>query len=137
MRQKQTKIELSIMKQTVLTFSLIVAIIVSGVAQSVLPMKKVSLFKNSTCLISKEGQLKAKDGTLVLPVPSTALYGTFWIGASKENSLKSVIIKTDTLKISSKAKFNDQLLRANIGKDVSLILQYLMVLYLKSQIPAF
>jgi len=112
------------MKQTVLTFSLIVMIIISGIAQSVLPMKKVSLFKNSTCLISKEGQLKAKDGKLVLPVPSSALYGTFWIGAAKENVLKSVVVKTDTLKISSKAKFSDQILRANIGKDVSLILQY-------------
>ena len=107
-----------------LTFILLILFTIKGFSQSVLPMKKVSLFKNSTCLISKEGQLKAKDGKISLPVPSEALYGTFWIGASKENSLKNVIIKTDTLKTSSKAKFSDQLLMANIGKDVNLVIQY-------------
>ena len=60
------------MKQTFLTLSLIVMILFSGFTQSVLPMKKVSLFKNSTCLVSKEGQLKSKNGVFVLPVPSTA-----------------------------------------------------------------
>lgn len=111
------------MKQTILTISLIVAIIFSGMAQSVLPMKKVSLFKNSTCLVSKEGQLKSKNGAFVLPVPTTALYGTYWIGSAKENMLKSVVFKSDTLKTESKAKFIDQLIRANIGKDAVLILQ--------------
>ena len=98
--------------------------IFQGFAQTVLPMKKVSLFKNSTCLVSKEGSLKAKDGKLSLPVPSEALYGTFWIGASKDNSLKSVVVKTDTLKTKAKAKYSDELLKANIGKDVNLVLQY-------------
>ncbi len=111
------------MKQTILTFSFISMIIFSSRAQSLLAMKKISLFKNSTCLISKEGQLKSKDGKFVLPVPTTALYGTYWIGSAKENMLKSVIFKSDTLKTSTKAKYIDQLIRANIGKDAVLILQ--------------
>ncbi len=112
------------MKSTIFVLVIFVLTTIHGFSQSVLPMKKISLFKNSTCLVSKEGQLKAKDGKLTLPVPATALYGTFWIGASKENSLKSVIVKTDTLKANMKAKYSDQLLKANVGKDATLVLQY-------------
>ncbi|OFX44237.1 MAG: hypothetical protein A2046_07705 [Bacteroidetes bacterium GWA2_30_7] len=92
-------------------------------SQSSLPMKKISLFKNSTCLVSKEGQLKVKDGSLTLPIPASALYGTFWIGSAKENSLKSIVFKTDTLKTSTTAKYTDQIIRANIGSDAILTLQ--------------
>jgi len=95
----------------------------SGVSQSKLPMKKISLFKNSTCLVSKEGQLKSKDDKFVLPIPSTALYGTYWLGSAKENMVKSVIFKSDTLKTQTKAKYIAQLIRANVGKDAVLILQ--------------
>jgi len=95
----------------------------SGVSQSKLPMKKISLFKNSTCLVSKEGQLKSKDDKFVLPIPSTALYGTYWLGSAKENMLKSVVFKSDTLKTQTKAKYIAQLIRANVGKDAILILQ--------------
>ena len=92
-------------------------------AQSNLPMKKISLFKNSTCLVSKEGQLKVKDGSITLPIPSSALYGTFWIGSAKENSLKSIVFKTDTLKTQTTAKYIDQIIRANVGSDAVLVLK--------------
>ena len=81
------------MKTTCMLLLSILLIDFSGVSQNKLPMKKISLFKNSTCLVSKEGQLKSKDGKFVLPIPSTALYGTYWIGSAKENMLKSVIFK--------------------------------------------
>ena len=92
-------------------------------SQSNLSMKKISLFKNSTCLVSKEGQLKVKDGSLTLPIPASALYGTFWIGSAKENSLKSIVFKTDTLKTSTTAKYIDQVIRANIGSDAILVIK--------------
>ncbi len=111
------------MKTTLLVFISVFILNYSGVSQNKLPMKKISLFKNSTCLVSKEGQLKAKDGKFILPVPSTALYGTYWLGSAKENMLKSVIFKSDTIKNESKAKYIDQLIRANIGKEATLIVQ--------------
>lgn len=88
-------------------------------AQSGLPLKKLTIYKNSTCMVTKEGQLKAKDGAIRFPVPSQALWGTYWLGGSKENAIKSIIFKNDTLKSKNRVKNYSQLLQANIGKPVT------------------
>lgn len=88
-------------------------------AQSGLPLKKITIFKNSTCMVTKEGQLKAKDGIIRFPVPTQALWGTYWLNGAKENTVKSVIFKYDTLKTKSRAKNIGQILQANAGKQVS------------------
>ncbi len=91
-------------------------------AQSVLPLKKISIFKNSTCMVSKEGNLKASNNLIELPVPGQALLGTYWLGASKENAVKSITFDIDTILTNTKVISISQIFNANIGKQVLLTL---------------
>ena len=38
-------------------------------AQNSLPIKKITLFKNATGMIVKEGSLPVKDGGIAMPIP--------------------------------------------------------------------
>lgn len=99
----------------------LMAFAVSAVCQNSLPLKKVSIFKNTTSMIVKEGTLQNNNGQFVLPIPGQVLFGTYWLGSNKENNLKSITFKTDTLKKISEAKNISQLIVSNIGKQVSVI----------------
>jgi uncharacterized protein Veg len=107
--------------KTIVIIALLAGFIATSVfGQQTIPVKRISVFKNSTCMVMKEGTVKFKDGNATLPVPVNSLYGTYWLGFPKENPLKSVVFKNDTLKIKSKARSNEQILRSNIGKEVTI-----------------
>ncbi|HBX50061.1 MAG: hypothetical protein A2275_07580 [Bacteroidetes bacterium RIFOXYA12_FULL_35_11] len=110
------------MKNFILSIMCLVFIPAFLQAQSVLPLKKISIFKNSTCMVSKEGNLKASNNLIELPVPGQALLGSYWLGSSKDNSIKSITFDIDTLQKSSKVQSVSQIFNANIGKQVVLTL---------------
>ncbi|MBI5219894.1 MAG: hypothetical protein HY958_13285 [Bacteroidia bacterium] len=103
-----------------LTFNFLTLQTFNCSAQTGLPIRKLTIFKNSTCMVSKEGPLKTKDGKLQLPVPAQALFGTYWLGASKENNIKSIVFENDTVKKQAKAKNFSQVLLGNIGKQITI-----------------
>lgn len=88
-------------------------------AQSVLPIKTVSIYKNGTAMITKEGTVPVVNDTAKLVVPN-AILGTYWLNTAKENLIKDISYKNR--KVSSSSNDGDirELLKSNIGKTVSL-----------------
>ena len=74
-----------ILTATVLSISLL------SFGQS-LPIKKISIFKNGTAMIVKEGNARVTNGTASLPIPSHAVYGTYFLGTAKDNPIKNIAI---------------------------------------------
>lgn len=91
----------------------------SAIAQS-LPVKKISIFKNGTAMIVHEGSTPITGGKATLPVPSRAIYGSYFLGTGKDNTVKNIAIKNDTLKKQEKATAIWQLIAGNVGKKVAL-----------------
>ncbi|MBS1617061.1 MAG: hypothetical protein JST76_00975 [Bacteroidetes bacterium] len=91
----------------------------SAIAQS-LPVKKISIFKNGTAMIVHEGSTPITGGKATLPVPSRAIYGSYFLGIGKDNTVKNIAIKNDTLKKQEKATAIWQLIAGNVGKKVAL-----------------
>jgi len=89
-------------------------------AQSGLPVKKISIFKNNTAMIIKEGAAPVRSGKVSIPVPSHAIYGTYFLGTGKDNPVKNLSIKNDTVKKQEKAIEVWQLVAGNIGKKVTI-----------------
>ncbi len=91
----------------------------TAMAQS-LPVKKVSIFKNGTAMVVHEGSAPVTDGRAILPVPSHAIYGSYFLGTGKDNVIKNIVIKNDTIKKQEKATAIWQLIAGNVGKKVTL-----------------
>lgn len=89
-------------------------------AQTVLPVKKVTIFKNSTAMVVKEGNAAVKDGTVKLPIPTQTQFGTYFIGAGKDNAIKNIVFRNDTIKSKAVAKEVWQYLAGNPNKQVTL-----------------
>lgn len=89
-------------------------------AQEVLPTKSVTIFKNGSCMIVKESTLKLQNDTLRLPVPN-AINSTYWLNTPKEQRIKSVVFQTETLKTKQEVSTMSQLLKLNIGKNISFV----------------
>lgn len=89
-------------------------------AQSPLNTKKVTVFKNATALVVKEGTAPVKNGNAVLPIPDQALFGTYFIGTGKDNSVKNIVFRNDTIKKQSESKTVQQYLAGNINKMVTI-----------------
>ena len=89
-------------------------------AQNSLPIKKITLFKNGTAMIIKEGSLPIKEGGVAMPIPDQVLFGTFFIGSSKDNSIKNVVFKNDTIKRKDQCRSVWQFIAGNINKTVTL-----------------
>ena len=89
-------------------------------AQTVLPVKKVTIFKNSTAMVVKEGNATVKDGTVKLPIPGQTQFGTYFIGAGKDNAIKNIVFRNDTVKSKAIAKEVWQYLAGNPNKQVTL-----------------
>jgi hypothetical protein len=87
-------------------------------AQQALPLQRVSVFKNSTCLMAREGKVSVKDGIVRLPIPQEALFGGYWIGATG-NSVQSLTFKNDKLEKKETAKELWHYLAGNVGKTVT------------------
>jgi hypothetical protein len=91
-------------------------------AQQSLPLKRITIFKNATALVTKEGKAVLKDGAARLPIPAEVLFGGYWIGVTKDNSIKSLTFQNDKLEKDEPAKDLWQHLAGNIGKQVTLSL---------------
>lgn len=89
------------------------------IAQS-LPVKKISIFKNGTAMIVREGSTPIAGGKATLPVPSRAIYGSYFLGTGKDNAVRNIAIKNDTIKKEEKATAIWQLIAGNVGKKVTL-----------------
>ncbi|MFN8286136.1 MAG: hypothetical protein U0V74_05245 [Chitinophagales bacterium] len=89
-------------------------------AQTTLPTKKVTIFKNSTAMIVKEGNAPTTAGLVKLPIPQHTMFGSYFIGSGKDNSIKSVIFRNDTIKKPAKSQSVWQYLAGNAGKPVTI-----------------
>lgn len=89
-------------------------------AQTTLPIKKITVFKNATAMVVKEGSLPVTNGAVKLPIPEQTRFGTFFIGASKDNAVKSMVFKNDTLKKKATASSVWQYIAGNLNKQVTI-----------------
>lgn len=89
-------------------------------AQNSLNSKKVTIYQNSTALIINEGNAKTKNGNVFLPLPEKALYGTYWVGSGKDNSIKQISFKNDTIKKQKHCESVTDFLAGNIGKQATI-----------------
>ena len=89
-------------------------------AQTTLPIKKVTIFKNATAMVVKEGTAPVKEGTVKLPIPEQTLFGTYFIGTGKDNAIKSMVFKSDTLKKKTNACSVWQYMAGNLNKPVTI-----------------
>lgn len=91
-------------------------------AQQPLPLKKITIFKNGSCLLTREGKTPVKEGVARLPIPMEVLFGGYWIGATNGNSIQSLTFKNDKLERKETAKEFWQYISGNVGKTVTLSL---------------
>ena len=89
-------------------------------AQNSLPTKKITVFKNATAMVVKEGSAPVKDGSVTLPIPDQTLFGTYFIGSGKDNAVKSIVFKTDTVKKLARSSSVWQYLSGNKNKQVTI-----------------
>jgi len=89
-------------------------------AQNSLPVRKVTIFKNNTALVVKEGSLSTKNGVVAMPVPDKVLFGSYFIGATKDNAVKNIVFKNDTLRRSARSLAIWQFLAGNVNKSVTI-----------------
>lgn len=96
----------------------IIAAFSSLSAQQSLPAVNVSIYKNGSAFFTKNGTVPVVNDTAFIPVPN-AVIGTYWLTTPKENLIKNISYKSK--KITTKIKDGDvrELLRANVGKTVS------------------
>ncbi len=106
------------MKRTLIILFAVLAL--SAPAQNSLPIKKITLFKNATGMIVKEGSLPVKDGGVAMPIPDQVLFGTFFMGSPKDNAIKNVVFRNDTLKKRDEARAVWQFIAGNVNKPVTL-----------------
>lgn len=92
----------------------------STLAQTPLQTKKVTIFKNATAMMVKEGVAATTGGVVKLPIPQHTLFGTYFIGSGKDNAVKSIIFRNDTLKKPAKSQSVWQYLAGNMGKSVTI-----------------
>jgi len=83
-------------------------------------LDRVALFKNGLAFVVRQGQLPATAGPLVvdpLPVP---MHGTFWVSYPTGVGLRDVAARESVRHESVQALSIAELLRANVGKAVTL-----------------
>ncbi len=95
-------------------------LLLSASAQNNLPSKKVTIYKNGTALIVNEGTASTKNGNVLLPLPEKALYGAYWVGAAKENGIRNLTFKIDTLKKNIRCETVQDYVAANVGKQATI-----------------
>ena len=81
---------------------------------------RLGIFKNGTCFVKREGMVTVTEKSFYIKAPENVLMGTYWIFIGKDASLHSLVVKTDTFKISSNAKSLPQFLQANVGQNITL-----------------
>jgi len=110
------------MKQYFPTLLLIFASAFSSFAQEQLKTTELNIFKNGTYFVVKEGEVNINDFVVQLPIPINTLLGTYWLTTTKDFKIQKIDCYNDTIKKQSKANTMIELLQANKGKKVKLIL---------------
>lgn len=85
-----------------------------------LPPARIGIFKNGTCFVKRESIVNVAEKSFYIKAPEKVLMGTYWVTVGKESSLHSIIVKTDTFKVTHAAKSLFEYLEANIGQTVTL-----------------
>lgn len=97
----------------ILTFALLTIAIATN-AQ--LKTTKLSVFKNGTFFLKKEGTVKFTDRQGYITVPLDALYGTYWIAPAAGVKMQGLSINVDTVQKDRQCKTLHDLVIANVGK---------------------
>lgn len=71
-------------------------------------------------MVVKEGTAPVNNGKASIPVPAHTIYGTFFLGTTKDNPIKNMAIVNDTLKKKEKALAVWQLIAGNVGKNATI-----------------
>lgn len=109
------------MKKIILLLCLFPLFVMS---QTTLPVKKITIYKNSTGMVMKQGLVKKSNGKFVITAPLKALLGTYWIATGKDFPIRNVFFNQDTVKVSVTAENTPQILKNSIGRDVSFTITY-------------
>jgi hypothetical protein len=88
--------------------------------QAQLKTTKLSIFKNGTYFLKKEGTLQVLKGEFVFTPPMQALNGTFWAAVDKSARLRSISVREDTLKVQTPVLTMQQLLYVSKNKTVTI-----------------
>lgn len=89
-------------------------------AQNDLKPTAVNVFKNGTYFITKEGNVKVRDGMARLDLPAHPLLGTFWFTSVKELKISKIVFMTDTIKKTKSPQSISDIIMANVGRQVRL-----------------
>ncbi len=91
-------------------------LLLSIAANAQLKTTKLSVFKNGTFFLKKEGSVKFNDRYGYIGVPSDALYGTYWIAGAAGVKMQGLSINVDTVKKDRQCTTLHDLVIANEGK---------------------
>jgi hypothetical protein len=89
-------------------------------AQQKLEVKKISIFKNGSAMMTKEGSTSVQQKHFTLPIPEQTIFGTYWLSSAKENPIKNLQFKNDTIKIKKPATSFADLLESCKGVEVEI-----------------
>ena len=85
-------------------------------------LKRVALFKNGLAFFVREGAL-SRDSTAALLGPFAApSHGTFWVSAPSTAGLRSLVAREVAGQEKVAARDVAELLRANVGREVTIFL---------------
>ncbi|MBL7748916.1 MAG: hypothetical protein JNM19_15870, partial [Chitinophagaceae bacterium] len=100
--------------------SFILAVSVAQKQVQELPPARLGIFKNGTCFVKREAVVNVTEKSFYIKAPDKVLTGTYWVVVGKESSLHSVVVKTDTFKVTHNAIYLADYLQANIGQNITL-----------------
>ncbi len=81
---------------------------------------RLGIFKNGTCFVKREGMVSVAEKNFYIKAPDKVLMGTYWVMTGKESSIHSIVIKTDTFKVTHAAKSLSDFLETSIGQNITL-----------------
>jgi hypothetical protein len=103
---------------------MICAVHIANAQYMISPLKTthISIFKNGTYFITKEGEAKPNNGLFAVSPPDNALNGTFWLSAGKDNKIKSISVKPDVIKINRSIESIAEFIQSSTGKNITIVL---------------
>ncbi|MDW8418176.1 MAG: hypothetical protein RML37_02085, partial [Chitinophagales bacterium] len=106
--------------RNIITAILFLIITLQAMAQETLPTRKVSIFKNGIALLIREGTAPLKNQQVKLPIPKQTIFGSYFIGISKDNTVKQIVFRNDTIKKKADCTSVQHYLAGNINKPVTI-----------------
>ncbi len=94
-----------------------------ALSTSSLPVRNLSIFKNGSCFITKEGTVPVSNSEVRLNVPS-AINATYWLTTVGDKLIRSVRYSDEKMKVNHEVVSMLDLIEANIGKTMSFELHH-------------